>query len=508
MNYNRNIDLIPPEAMVDGSRNIDLSKGGRGKRGGTSHVNGAAIDSSSKQSGIHHFLQKDGTSKILVATHSPKIFQDYTNDITNTTDWTTANRNVVILMYEDDAFFFNGSDDVQTWDGSAGTTTNITTPAADWSGTNNPAWGITHGRGVFEKIWCGGVANQLQRLYFSKTGDGKDFTDATAGNIDIDTGNDGYGIVGAGKFGQRLFAFGKRQSFIIDDTDSSVANWGYYKAWEGGAGTFKLIIPTPYDLVIMAEDGDIYSAVTAEQYGDYKLASIARPAYINEWIKDNIKLSEINTFHGVYDPALRCIYFFLMRSSNSYIDLALTYYVDRGPMEGWMVNDNQSYQSGFRAGSSCSVRVSTGDYKVYTGGWDSGYVWKLNHTAYSDNANAYYSGYKTSKNPFDNARELKKFDQGHVVAEEKGNQSLYINHWIDNESMGTETVSLAGNNSVYGTGVYGTATYSGGTMIEDNYIIGNIGKRYQLELYNSTAGESFFVSQHLIDYQPLRSRTE
>ena len=61
-NYDKNTDRIPAEALVGDSENINLHKGGRSKRGGTSHVNGTVIGGTPRNWGTYQYRKEDGTA--------------------------------------------------------------------------------------------------------------------------------------------------------------------------------------------------------------------------------------------------------------------------------------------------------------------------------------------------------------------------------------------------------------------------------------------------------------
>ena len=75
--HNKNIDLIPPEAMVSPSRNLNLHEGGRGKRGGTAQVNDPAVSSTPEITGLFDYILRDGSQFLLMATDDGNYWSDY-----------------------------------------------------------------------------------------------------------------------------------------------------------------------------------------------------------------------------------------------------------------------------------------------------------------------------------------------------------------------------------------------------------------------------------------------
>ena len=496
---NKNIDTIDPNDMLSPSRNINLHENGRGKRGGTAHVLDAAISGTPQIMGLYDFTLVGGTQFIVMGTNGGDVYKD--KDTTIDTGMSTTNF-YTFETFEDELFICDGGTKPQTWDGSAAGTSDITSVPTDWTGSNYPQQLIKHGRGVSERLWAVGFAGTPQNVYASANGDGNDFSDANTILIQIETG-DGFGIVAGTEYNDNLFCFGKRKTYVIDDSDLDTANWGYDAAsWEGGVAHWRLLIKTPSDLVAMQEDGEIYSVRAAQEYGDYKAASLTRPSLMHNWIKDNLRLSYMSHFHGVYDPTLRAVKIFCVRNGETTCDTALIYYIDRGVKDGWVIHDNQSSVSGYSACSSAIVRVGTGDFQTYTGGY-SGEVWKLDQEDRNDNANAYYGGFRTPNMHMGNPRIRKNFKRGWVLMEPKGSYNLSVTAWVDGEVQTTKTVSMAGEGAALGSFTLGTSLLGGDEVIEDDFVVGVNGKRIQLEIYNSTKDQDFFISSLQIDYKPL-----
>lgn len=500
--HNQNIDAIPDTAMVHPSRNIDLHKGGRGKRGGTAHVNLAALTGTPQITGLHQFVKQNGNTYRVSATADGKIFSE-ASEIQDTT--LTLNVFSQMTVADDELYICNGADTPRKWTG-AGNTVALTLIPADWA-TVKPKQFVVHGAGNSLRMWALGFASGY--VYSSKSGDVDNFSDASAVLIKIRV-EDGYGIVGGVEFGDRLICFGKRQAFVIDDTNTDPAYWGYEAAqWSGGVSHHRLIIKTPNDIILMADDGELYSIRTAQEYGDYRQASIMRPAKMQEWFRENANLSRIDQFHGLYDPVFNAVRIWFVRAGQTQVDSCLVYYLDRDPMEAFTVHDNQSYASGYSASCSALFRYSTGIWKVYTGDY-SGFIWKLNESNKNDNSNGYYAGFKTPHMALGDPRTNKRFDRAVLVSQPFGgvNYNLQMQWWIDGAVQTAQSLSLSATGATLGTFVLGTDTL-GGTGISDKYVyLGGLGKRIQMEFYNSNANEDFFVSTLMLDTKEMGRRPQ
>ncbi len=501
LTYNRNIDLIPPEDMVHGSKNMNLVKMGRSKRGGTTWYYTSTISSAVQLYGICEFRLFDGTLYVVAVGSDGKIYDSRNSTIKS--GWTTSEQYAHFAVLDGSLYVVNGHNLPEKWTGSGAMTT-LTNIPSDWAVGNSPKWTVKHGRGASERLWAGGCDNAPNRVYASANGS-DDFSDANVITIDIDTG-DGFGVVGAVEYGDRLLCFGKKKVYVIDDLDSDSINWGYDAAqWDGGAASFRLIAKTPNDVISMAENGQIYSVKALNNYGDYVAASLSKPSFIDEWIQEKVDLSKINQFHSVYDPTLRAVKFFVVMNNKTEIDTALVYFIDRAPEEAWMVHDNTSYDSGYTASCSTVVRPSAGVYEVFTGDY-SGMVWKLEQNGRNDHGQGYYAGFKTPKLNFGDLRVTKKYKRGWFVVEGNGNYNLNVRYWIDGVYIEQQSVALTNFGGRLDYFTLGTDLLGGDLYEEVTFNIGNRGKRIEFEFFNSEADQDFLVSQLVVDYKALGAR--
>lgn len=490
LNANPNVDSLPPTAMIpgattSGTRNLNLNKGGREQRGGTKIVHDTTF-TAMKIMGLSEFSRSSGTPVVVFGTCNGNLYGAVAASTAICTSWTTGHP-VSMETFEDEIYFSNGYDLPVMWNGTCDAVYQFANVAADWAdGTNAPRYMIRHGRGASERMIAFGCPTTPYTIYISPSGDGDDFSAANVTTINIDTG-DGHGIIGAVVFMDSLILFGKTRSYILDDMDTDTGNWGYWEAtWKGGAAHHKVVIPVPNDVVVMSEDGEIYSIVAAEQTKDYRKSSISRPAFIHEWIKDNIDLSKIAEFHGIYDPVLRAIKIFVIRNTKTTIDTALVYFIDKSPEEGWMIHDNLVNTSGYSACSSALVRVGTGDYDIYTGDY-SGNIWQLEQSTESDNEKAITAGFLTPPMSFGDIRLNKNYKRGALILDPTSDaEVMTVDYWVDGSTYSGKALAAAAT-----------------TVTDYEFGLGRNGNRLQLEVYNKTSGQGFYASGLTLDYKLL-----
>jgi hypothetical protein len=532
---NPNIDNIDPVMMVSPTRNLNLNEGGRKPRGGTDKVNVLEVPAEPQINGVYDFTQQDGTQFIMLGTDDGKIYKDYTTAIkTGLTTGTSVYYNFEVM--NDSVYVCNGSDRPQVWDGAAGTSSDLTNVPTDWSGGVG-AWPkqiLKHGRGNSERLWA--ILPNSNNIYASKLNDGSteaDFSDAEVEVIYIETGNEG-GLTGMVELGEQLIVFTRTRAYIIDDTNASPTNWGYVRApFTGGVPHHRLIVKTDNDVFCMMEDGIIFSFTTVQQAQDYKRSSITKEAFIDKWLRDNSSMSSIDEFHATYDPTLRAIKWFIKKTSSTFIDGALVYFVDRGPAEGWMIHDSAStvqpdfagldsfvldvdvlasdaeiYSlSGYSCSSSALVKKATGEFKIYTGAYD-GHVWELETVNKNDGDIGFYAGFRTPYIPTENPRVSKKFFRFWVITQPSGDFNLTAIPYIDNKQLSSKLLSLSGAGGTLDSFVLDTDILGGEDILEISSDIRDSGRRIAFEVFNAQINEDFFISQLMFDYKNLGSKPQ
>jgi len=530
LNFSNNHDILAPTAMVSGSKNLIFEKGGRRKRGGTSILQTAASGTPTILNSIQ-YTPAGGTSRIVSWTDTGKILHDGVEVTLPQT--VTAGGYCDFEIADEELYFVNGSDEPMVFSaaGSWVLLSSFFTLTADWSATKGyPNWVRVHGRGNSRRLWMGGVSNDPEIVYGSKDGDFHNFTDEVGCIylLPIDTGHPD-GIVGSISFNSQFIMFSKKNAFILDDEAVDSTQWGYDKApWEAGAAHQRLIVRSPNDIIIMNEDGDIYSIGAVQEANDYVAASLARPAFVNDWLRINGNFAQIEKFHSIYDPVARIIRFFIVQAGKSQVDTSLVYYIDRVPAEAWMLHDNLTSNSGFDAASSATVFLdSSSETAIMTGDY-SGRNWRLETTSRNDNGNGYYAGFLTPEMLF-----LQQFSEENSVGtlETDGSESLQarfrkqykrfiagfqalgsynisVNIWIDGTALTLQTLSMLGAGVPLGTFILGTNSLVDSAELADkSFYLNRTGKRIKFELFNSTVNEDFFVSRFQIDYKSLSKRS-
>lgn len=479
----RSTELLPPTALVYPSKNVNYHENGLSKRGGnTVDITGQG----NPGRGIFHFRLASGS--ILMFSSNGTVYQtSYSNAIKT---GFSADNPVCFVQTSAYAFFCDGQSNPQYWDGSAGSSSDVTA-ATSWSG-NMPFQMVIHtraGSGAGDRLW----AVTPDGLWYSKLNTPTDFLNGDAGYIPIDSIG---GLVGAYDLGGQLFAFSRTQTFPIDDTSSTVSDWGYTNAiWEGGVASWRLIAKANNNLFLMAEDGLIYDLRGVLTTGSYNAAPLDRPAFVDKFIRDNVNLQNIANFHVAYDRKLRALKWF-MQEGGAGNNIALTQFIDKQPTSAWIIHDNETYDSGYKATCSCEVRNAPGDYQVWTMDF-SGNVWKLEQTSRDDNGNSYKVRIKSKPQDLNEPRNNKHFMALAFRGATSGQVDFTLRVWIEGARQADATLTINGTGATFDNAYFDVDTFTGDTIVTSPFSMGYFGRDCQIELINDESGQDFFLAEIL-----------
>lgn len=493
----RNTQLLPPTALLQPSANLNYHENGLSKRGGT-EIQIAGLGFSGQ--GIFQFYTPT-VQKLLFAANGNVYHDSYSNILK--TGLSTSNP-ISFIQTSKYAFFADGQTVPQYWDGVTPTSTSVTPPTS-WTG-NMPFQMVNHtraGSGAGDRMW----AVTPDSLWASWIGDPTNFGDVNVIQIPIDSIG---GLIGAFDLGGQLFAFSRTQTFLIEDTDPTVTNWGYVNAiWEGGTASWRLIHRANNNIYFMTEDGLIYDLIGVLTTGGYNAVPLDRPAFVDKFIRDNVNLNNIENFHVAYDRKLRALKFF-MQQGGSGNNIALTYFIDKQPTSAWIVHNNTNFASGYNATCSGEVRVSPGDYQIWT--MDGmGNIWGLEQTSRDDNGKPYpvvimtraqdlaTSGPQTGSGPRNNKHWLAIALRGDA----SGQINFTMYPFVEGVAIGTQTFTMGGTGATFDSAHFDVDVFATDLITTDPVILGVYGRDLQIQLVENEVGTDFFLSEILYMVKPL-----
>lgn len=494
--FRRDDKMAFPAALVDGSKNINFLEGGISKRGGTTLVSIGSIPVSVPSGrGIYNFRLQNGNTFLVFATSDGIVYHtNYSNSIAS--GMSTSNF-FNFSTFNNEMYIADGATVPKYWTGS-GSVSSVTA-ATSWATTGYPFQLIPHSRGANGRIW----AITKGSVWASANNDGHDFSDANVIEIPIYTES---GLVGGVDFGGTLMVFSKTKAYLIDDSSTDTAEWGYQEAiWEGGVSHWRMIVKASNNLYLWTDEGLVYTISGVQATGDYVAASVTRPAYIDRWIREKVTRANVENFNAVYDRTLRCINYFV-QVGGSGNNTNMKYFIDRPPEQAWIPHENMNYASGMKGASSTEFFVSAGVYKIYTQDY-IGQIWKHEQTTNTDNGNGYESSIKFKPFDFDNLQMWKHFRSAAIRANAASNFGLTFRVYVDGVRKNDIDLDISGTGALFDIATLDTSVFASDQLVSIPFNLGYYGYQVQFDIFNDVAGEDFFLSQMVINFKNQGVRT-
>ena len=476
-NYSKNIDKLDPSCMIEESCNFNILPDYLQTRGGTQKV--LSLSERQPITSLYQINDKNSINiHLLLTTFNGKIYKDDSEIL----DLSGSINKASYISWNDHIVINTGSTKPYVFDISASTISVYPTDnlANDWiTFSSYPSVMILHGRGLSSRAWALGTPHNPNTLYYSDVNNGistcPNFQQTGSGFFVINTPNN-EPLTSMISFGDRLIVFSKTKSFIIDDSSLDIAEWGYTSAqWKGGCLNQELILQTENDLFAFSEDGTIYSVSAVMQYGDYRISSITEAAQINTYIQEKINNSLLLSAHAQFDPTLRAIKYFMAFSNYNLNNMALVYFIDKQPMNGWSIHHNINFDSGYDACSSCLIKNKTNNNSfVYTGDYD-GNVWLLE----TDNINDAYEEFPLIlTSPFinvDDPRNTKRFKRGYLEIIADNSLNIKINQLSSSYNGSNENLVFISSQNTFDDATWDFSTFDISAIKYIKYFINKIG---------------------------------
>jgi len=146
----------------------------------------------------------------------------------------------------------NGYNVVQVLSGTGVTTSDISAPPADWTGTSQPIAGVVHNG----RLWGWGNLNDPHRIYGSLTSDHEDFTTDSL-TMSVFPGVGQKLVAGVTTQGRLFLWKFPRGLFWLDDADITVSNWllRQKSIALGAADSPYAVLPIDDDVLWLSAEG-------------------------------------------------------------------------------------------------------------------------------------------------------------------------------------------------------------------------------------------------------------
>lgn len=492
-NGSENLQLIPKNSLITGSRNINSHSGGFEKRGGTSHV-GTQIASDVQSLGGGMLIKRSfGSKHIYFCGNDGKIYRD---SVSIKTSRSTVNYSH-LTSADDKMFICNGVDAVQVDTGSS--IADITTPAADWTGAAQPTAMVLHSRGASRRMFAWGVPGKEDTIYYSTLGNFQQFAGGTSGTIVVDTRH-GDGVTNCISKDGTLFIFTKNNLYLLDDSSTDVATWGYLSASiKGGCISPRHAVVVKNQIFAMDSSGDVYEVLTATELRDYKRASIIEPFQIHTYIEKEWDLARVDQYHLQYEPKTRSVRIFGIRLGQNEGTVCLPYYINQNKWGSPHDATDSLDDSGLHASVSFAAESTSGEALLYTQDYN-GWTWEVEVEAKSDNSNGYTASVLTPWLEMEQHGIQKRWPYGILHHRSQGDFTLTVNAFIDNNPISAGTLSLGSSSGVLGTFILDADVLGITTIQIVEFNLGVLGEKIKFQFENSGAGEDFFLSHIVLPF--------
>jgi len=386
-------------------------------------------------------------------------------------------------------------------DGSLGATAPSTNSAgtqpSDWSGTNQPSFGVNHeGR-----MWTAGNANDPHRLYYSETDDHEDMTSS----IPVYAGEGEKLIAGISFKGFLIVWKFPLGVYAVDTTDVTASNWKVVRLNNStGCASPLALTVVDNDVLFLDNSGNFQLLSAVQEFGDVSARNLSKEAEMDTWVRDNINLSRLNKCQAVWYPKRREARFALTKATSSVNDVQVIVDFNRPNVERFRLSDqNECTSIWIRKESDSTFLPYVGD--------TAGFIRSLDRAErIKDTSTGYEGKFQTSHDDFswfDKSLAVKR-KRGQfleLVYEPIGSFDLSVDiHW-DGVYEDTYAFSMTTSRAL-GNFVLGRDALGGSHVVNRRKRITGSGKRFSMIGKNSNSDEDFKISKFLLYLMPSDER--
>ncbi len=498
----KNVALANP-AQLSIAENLTFEDGTMRKEGGATKYNSTVISGAPDIIGGHDWHPVIGTQRMVVLLSDGDLQKDSgAGDFTVTLKAGLTVSGVVPTFVEGGnetgaadrkLFLFTGVNQVQVLAADGNTTSDLTTPPADWS-TGFPLGGFVHE----DRLWGFG-GEDSHRVYYSTVEDHEDFTGAGSGQIGIYSG-EGEEIVGGISF-KGLILLWKRPfgMYIINTTDTDVTKWKVSRI----SKSFGLVTPQAFaaiddDIVFMDLSGALHLVSTIDEFGNIGSRSLTDVNEMNTFIRDNVNLTALSDVRSFYYIGKRELHFALPKTGDTVngARLVLDFNTPDAIKFRWSPRDTAT---------ALWLKRDSGGVPRPVMGDDAGFVWNLDQAVRSKDGVGYNAVFKT----FD--LDLSHLDPKlatvrksgaflELVADAKGEWDLLVDIFWDGVLRQTLTFNMGSTGAALGSFVIGTDVLAGKAVLNKKRRVLGSGRRISFQGRNTGVGQDFSISKMLFHF--------
>jgi hypothetical protein len=378
---------------------------------------------------------------------------------------------------------FTGKHKPQVISADGSTRSNMSNPAADWTGNNQPFFSIIH-RG---RPYTFGNDNDKHRIYVGSATDHEDYTTSPL-TFSVYPGQ-GEAIIHAFIFKKKLFAVKKPLGlYILDDTDSSTNNWRFveFNMSFGAASPFSGMAVLD-DFLLANNYGGLTSLAAVNDVEDYKTADFFYNMGMEEAINQEMSLRGGNERHTLYYPHKKMGFITYQSSAKNQNDRIVQLSVLKKGVEATIITKDQPNCLGL-------IRDFQGVQRPCYGAED-GFIYEMDQVDRNVDGNSYRGEIFTPHMDFGEgdpvkAELMKAFDFLEIVYEPTGNWNMNYEVFVDGLVGATGTFKLDGRSDL-GEIITGTGKTDSLCPMSKKFPIGGQGRRIMVRLYNETTSQNF-----------------
>lgn len=502
----KNMSQVRPEELIE-ALNITYEDGTVKKEGGSAKYNSTAISGGPAILGGWDWKPSSGTQRVIVLLSDGTLKKDTGGgDFSVTLKSGLTVSDVIPVFVEtgqeavtDDKtlFMMTGKNVVQVLTADGATTSDIATPPADWSGGNQPSFGVMHEN----RFWGGGNANSPHRIYYSLV---TDHEDISGGTIQVYPG-EGEKLIGAVSFKGVLICWKyPRGIYLIDTSDADTSKWRVLKHSTSVGGVSPLgHILIDDDVVFMDSGGRLQLISAITEFGFIGSRSLSDVAKITPLLLENMTLGELPRVQAIYYPAKAEAHFCLSPSGTDYNRRLVLDFSTVGIVKFRLSDKDTNRSIWLREDSDGVPRPATGD--------NSGFAWNLDQSNRSKDGAGYNGQFQTAHMDLSHIdpvlgtiRKNGKFLE--LVVEPKGNFDLNVDILWDDVLTDTVTFNMGESGSTLGSFVLGTDKLAGANVISARRRIKGSGRRISLIGRNSADGEDFSIARMFLGFTRSNDR--
>jgi hypothetical protein len=393
-------------------------------------------------------------------------------------------------------FIFTGKNAVQVLSADGATTTDLTTPPADWT-AGKPTFGTPHD----SRIWAGGNTNDPHRIYYTTLTNHEDFTGAGSGSISVFPG-EGERLVGAISFKGLLIAFKYPVGiYVIDTTSPTIGNWRVNKA----SGTVGLANENAFAeisddvIAILTPNADLRILQASDFFGNFSAPSITDGRYINEFMRRELQYQYSAKWRLCWYHPKRELHLACTSKDSTTNDARLVVDVTITGNPRWRYSTRDKCISFWtRIGSNTLSQMVSGD--------NAGNVWLMDTDTRSKDGAGYNGEFKTAETDLSHieprlATQRKNGKFIELTMEPVGNWDILVEvHW-DGKYSQTVSFNMGTNGAVLGSFILGTDRLGGGQLLQKKRRITGSGRRISIVGKNNQPAQDFALSRMLLHYK-------